>query len=84
MKISIIGGGNMGGAIARGLSTGLLFKAQDITVITKTSASATRMKDSGAGLNVVASEYDSLDTADIVIVAVKVLAGIVTVPVSVV
>lgn len=71
MKISIIGGGNMGGAIARGLSTGLLFKPEDITVITKTSTSATRMKDSAERLNVVASEYDSLDTADIVIVAVK-------------
>ncbi|NLT03270.1 MAG: NAD(P)-binding domain-containing protein, partial [Bacteroidales bacterium] len=32
MKISIIGAGNMGGAMARGLSQGQLFKAADIAV----------------------------------------------------
>lgn len=35
MKISIVGGGNMGGAIARGLSTCDLFRPQDITVINR-------------------------------------------------
>ena len=36
MKISIVGGGNMGGAIARGLSTCDLFRPQDITAVSYT------------------------------------------------
>ena len=31
MKITIIGAGNIGGAIARGLAKGHMFKASDIT-----------------------------------------------------
>ena len=31
MRISIIGSGNIGGAIARGLAKGTMFKASDIT-----------------------------------------------------
>ena len=31
MKITIIGSGNMGGAIAKGLSQGSIFQANDIT-----------------------------------------------------
>ena len=40
MKISIVGGGNMGGAIARGLSTCDLFRPQDITVINRRASNA--------------------------------------------
>ena len=32
MRIAIIGAGNMGGAIARGLAKGSFVKAEDITV----------------------------------------------------
>ena len=32
MKIAIIGAGNMGGAVARGLAKGSLVKTSDITV----------------------------------------------------
>lgn len=71
MKISIIGGGNMGGAIAQGLSTGLFFKPEDITVITKTKVTAFKLKEFNPSLNAVAGVYDSLSTADIVVVAVK-------------
>ena len=37
MKITIIGGGNMGGAIASGLSSGTIFTPQNITVIDKSA-----------------------------------------------
>ncbi|MDR2805292.1 MAG: NAD(P)-binding domain-containing protein, partial [Dysgonamonadaceae bacterium] len=33
MKLTIIGGGNMGSAIARGLVLGSLFKPSDMTVV---------------------------------------------------
>ena len=36
MKIAIIGAGNMGGAIARGLATGSIVTASDITVTAHT------------------------------------------------
>lgn len=71
MKISIIGGGNMGGAIARGLSTGSFFKAEDITVINKTSKRVAELKAFNPNLNVLASDYNSLADADIVIIGVK-------------
>jgi len=71
MKISIIGGGNMGGAIARGLATGLFFKPEDITVINKTEATSFKLKEFNPGMNAVAGNYDSLNTADIVVIAVK-------------
>ena len=36
MKITIIGSGNMGGAIAKGLSQGSIFQANDITCTAQT------------------------------------------------
>lgn len=71
MKITIVGGGNMGGAIAKGLTTGSFFNPQDISVINKTQNTTDRLKKFNTNLNVVTGIYDSLSTADIVIVAVK-------------
>lgn len=66
MRITIVGGGNMGGAIAQGLAEGSYCKPQNITVITKS-----QVRDYGNGIQSVASDYSSLDEADIVILAVK-------------
>ena len=71
MKIAIIGGGNMGGAIAKGLTTGSFYNPQDISVINKTQNTTDQLKKFNSNLNVVTGIYDSLSTADIVIVAVK-------------
>ena len=38
MKITIIGAGNIGGAIARGLAKGHMFKASDITCTAQSDA----------------------------------------------
>lgn len=66
MKVTIIGGGNMGGAIAQGLGAGSAVKPEDIVVINKS-----RSISYGDGIKAVVSDYSSLPSADIVIVAVK-------------
>lgn len=71
MKISIIGGGNMGGAIARGLSTGSYIPPQNITVIGRREKTITELKQYNPKLNVVINDYSSLNDADITIIALK-------------
>lgn len=66
MKVAIIGGGNMGGAIASGLAQGANAIVDEITVVNKT-----HMKDYGYGIKSVVNDYSSVVSADIVIVAVK-------------
>lgn len=66
MRITIVGGGNMGGAIAQGLAEGSYCNPQDITVITKS-----QVRDYGNGIQSVVSDYSSLAEADIVILAIK-------------
>lgn len=71
MKISIIGGGNMGGAIARGLINSEFIAPEDITIINKTDRNTASFKDFNPKLNVTAGDYTSLTDADIVIIGVK-------------
>jgi len=71
MKISIIGAGNMGGAIAIGLAASGSVNPQDITVIDHKGKNVSRLKDADKNLNVVVADYQSLSSADIVIIAVK-------------
>lgn len=71
MKISIIGGGNMGGAIARGLSSCSLFHPQEITVINRRASKTDEMKVFNSAMQAVTNDYSSLAAADIVVIAVK-------------
>lgn len=71
MKISIIGGGNMGGAIARGLVSSEFIAPEDITIINKTDRNTASFKAFNSKLNVVAGDYASLADADVVIIGVK-------------
>ncbi len=71
MKLTIIGGGNMGGSIARGLISGNLYNPGDITVIDVNEKPLEVLKTDFPGINTVISDYDSLGTADVVILAVK-------------
>lgn len=66
MKIAIVGGGNMGGAVAQALSQSNTISPKDITVINKS-----RIVDYGQGIKSVISDYSSLNNADVVIFAVK-------------
>lgn len=66
MKITIIGGGNMGGAIAKGLANSNFTPSQNITII-----NGSKHKEYGAGINSVVNDYSSVSQSDIVIFAVK-------------
>jgi pyrroline-5-carboxylate reductase len=71
MKISIIGGGNMGGSIARGLVQGSFFKPDDITVIDIHDAPLKSLQAFNPDIRVALKDYDSVSVADIVLLAVK-------------
>jgi len=71
MKISIIGAGNMGGAIARGLSKGSHFAANEIYVSDVNEKSLQKIKDFNAEIHCSTSNRESIQEADIVVLAVK-------------
>lgn len=71
MKITIIGGGNMGGAIAKGLVTSNKYNVKDITVINRRQEKADELKGFNKHLNSVVNDYTSINNADIVIIALK-------------
>lgn len=71
MKISIIGGGNMGGAIALGLLKSNFIKAANLVVIDSTESSVKRLNSINPNLNVVVKDYNSIEQADIVVIALK-------------
>ena len=71
MKITIIGAGNMGGAIARGLASGSLVKAEDITVTAHTQATLDRLKADVPALNTTLDNVAAAKGADIIMLAIK-------------
>ncbi|MCK7558526.1 pyrroline-5-carboxylate reductase [Chitinophaga sedimenti] len=79
-KIAIIGGGNLGSAIAEGLLKSGFSKAADITITKRNTATLGRLKDQG--VNIEADNGKAVAWADIVLIALKpynvkeVLAGL--------
>jgi pyrroline-5-carboxylate reductase len=71
MNITIIGGGNMGGSIARGLVRSGIFKAEDISVSDINPSVLNALKKDIPGLNTELDSYGSVPEADIILVAVK-------------
>lgn len=71
MKTTIIGGGNMGSAIARGLVQGSIFKPSDLTVVDVLDTSLKAIQDFNPAIRIALNEYDSVENADIVLLAVK-------------
>ncbi|MDR0768521.1 MAG: pyrroline-5-carboxylate reductase [Dysgonamonadaceae bacterium] len=71
MKITIIGAGNMGSAIVRGLVRGSLFKAEDISVADVNENILNVLKKDVPGLNIEWDNYNSVSDADIILLAVK-------------
>ena len=71
MRLTIIGGGNMGGSIANGLVSGNVYKAEDITVVDINENILKTLKNVLPGINTDLADYKSLKTADVVILAVK-------------
>ncbi|MDR0733062.1 MAG: pyrroline-5-carboxylate reductase [Dysgonamonadaceae bacterium] len=71
MKITIIGAGNMGGAIVRGLVKGSLFKAEDIFVCDVNKEVLDALKKDIPRLNTEPNGYNSVSDTDIILLAVK-------------
>lgn len=71
MKIGIIGAGNMGGAIARGLAQGTLIAAKDITVADPSTTNLNGLKSFNPEINTVNDNQKAVDDTDIIMIAVK-------------
>ncbi|MDR0845182.1 MAG: pyrroline-5-carboxylate reductase [Tannerella sp.] len=71
MKIAIIGAGNMGGAIARGMANGSVIKASDITCSDRSRESLDKIKATHPGIQVTSDNREAVKNANIVLLAVK-------------
>ncbi len=71
MKIAIIGAGNMGGAIARGLAQGTRVDASDITVADPSREKLEELKQAYPAIRTLDNNAEAIAGSDMVIVAVK-------------
>ncbi len=71
MKIAIIGAGNMGGSIARGLASGKFISTADITVADLSQTVLDKLKNDVPEIATTRSNIEAAGDADIVILAVK-------------
>ena len=71
MKIAIIGAGNMGGAIARGLAKGSIIRTEDICVSNPNQAKLDALKQEFPAMQVTNNNAEAVREADIVLLAVK-------------
>jgi pyrroline-5-carboxylate reductase len=71
MKIAIIGAGNMGGAIARGLAKGSVVKPTDLFVANRGEAKLEALRTECPGVHTTHDNAEAAREADLVIVAVK-------------
>ena len=71
MKIAVIGSGNMGGAIARGLVRGAVISAADLICTARTEATLEKMKQFDSEISVTTDNARAAAQADILILAVK-------------
>ncbi len=71
MKVAIIGAGNMGGALARGLAQGSIIRTSDIYVSNPSTPKLERLKSEHPEINVTTNNCTAIASADIVVLAVK-------------
>lgn len=71
LQIAIIGAGNMGGAIARGLSKGSIIQSKNIRVGDISQANLDAIKEFAPEITVSNSNREIIKDADIIILAVK-------------
>ncbi|MDR0743144.1 MAG: pyrroline-5-carboxylate reductase, partial [Tannerella sp.] len=71
MKIAIIGTGNIGGAIARGLGNSAIVKASDICCSDRSEEVLDTIKRVNEDIHVVTDNKEAVRNADVIIVAVK-------------
>ncbi len=71
MKIAIIGAGNMGGAIARGLAQSPLVNAADIFISNPSSVKLEAIQSEYPEINISQSNREVTEKADLILIAVK-------------
>ncbi|KAA6340989.1 Pyrroline-5-carboxylate reductase [termite gut metagenome] len=71
MKTAIIGAGNMGGAIARGLTQGTLIKAKDIIVSDLNNEILGTLKAFNPNIQTTNNNQEAISHAEMIIIAVK-------------
>lgn len=71
MKIAIIGAGNMGGAVARGLACGTKVATADIYISNPSAPKLEALKSEHPEINTTTDNCEAVAMADIVIIAVK-------------
>lgn len=71
MKVAIIGAGNMGGAIARGLAKGSIVPVEDIYVANPSKEKLEVLRQSFPAMNTTQCNVEASKDADMVILAVK-------------
>ncbi|MDH6358590.1 pyrroline-5-carboxylate reductase [Parabacteroides sp. PF5-9] len=71
MKIAIIGAGNIGGAIARGLAKGSIFKASDIICTDRSTETLDKLKQINPEFRLLQDNQEAARQADIIMIAVK-------------
>ncbi|BAG83587.1 MAG: pyrroline-5-carboxylate reductase [Candidatus Azobacteroides pseudotrichonymphae] len=71
IRITVIGGGNMGSAIVRGLVHGSVFRAEDITVVDISVCSLNSLQEFNSSIRISLANYDSVRESDVVLLAVK-------------
>lgn len=71
MKIAIIGAGNMGGALARGLALGTLMQTSKIYLSNPSTPKLEALKREFPEINITTDNREAARVADIVVIAVK-------------
>ena len=71
MKFAIIGAGNMGGALARGLAQGTRVREEDITVSNPSPAKLEQLKEEYPKIGTTTDNCQCVAEADVVVLAVK-------------
>lgn len=71
MKVAIIGAGNMGGAIARGMVTGSIIKAEEIIVTAHTQATLDKLKSDIPTINTTLNNREAAEGANIIMLCIK-------------
>jgi len=71
LKIAIIGSGNMGGAIARGLSKGTILRSKNIFVSDISEHNLQSIKNFDSSIHISNSNAEIIEGADIILLAVK-------------
>ena len=71
MKLTIIGGGNIGGAVAKGLLAAKAVKADDLTVVDVDQTKLDEYRRSYPGIHVALDGKEAAKASDLIILAVK-------------